>query len=338
MANRTLIRALPKAELHLHLEGTVDPESLAELSRRHDANPLTVAQATRLYEYADFNGFLMAFKAVTQRLLTPEDFELITYRMIERLHEEGVAHAEVYVSVGVVHWRHQEFEPLFEGMERGRVRGERDFGVSILWIFDAVRHFGVEAAKQVFELAVRHKERNVIGIGIGGDEVRGPAQEFRDLYRYAADNGLRLTAHAGESAGPESIWAALNIGAERLGHILSAIRDPELIEILAQRQIPVEICLSSNLRTGCLPKLEQHPVRQLFDSGLLVTLNTDDPAMFHTSLSREYELAQDDFGFTDEHVRELARNSLEASFLPAELKVTLLQKFDEVVEGSKVSR
>ena len=338
MANRTLIRALPKAELHLHLEGTVDPESLAELSRRHDANPLTVAQATRLYEYADFNGFLMAFKAVTQRLLTPEDFELITYRMIERLHEEGVVHAEVYVSVGVVHWRHQEFEPLFEGMERGRVRGERDFGVSILWIFDAVRHFGVEAAKQVFELAVRHKERNVIGIGIGGDEVRGPAQEFRDLYRYAADNGLRLTAHAGESAGPESIWAALNIGAERLGHILSAIRDPELIEILAQRQIPVEICLSSNLRTGCLPKLEQHPVRQLFDSGLLVTLNTDDPAMFHTSLSREYELAQDDFGFTDEHVRELARNSLEASFLPAELKVTLLQKFDEVVEGSKVSR
>src|SRR5215475_10756746 len=338
MANRTLIRALPKAELHLHLEGTVDPESLAELSRRHDANRLTVAQATRLYEYADFNGFLMAFKAVTQRLLTPEDFELITYRMIERLHEEGVVHAEVYVSVGVVHWRHQEFEPLFEGMERGRVRGERDFGVSILWIFDAVRQFGVEAAKQVFELAVRHKERNVIGIGIGGDEVRGPAQEFRDLYRYAADNGLRLTAHAGESAGPESIWAALNIGAERLGHILSAIRDPELIEILAQRQIPVEICLSSNLRTGCLPKLEQHPVRQLFDSGLLVTLNTDDPAMFHTSLSREYELAQDDFGFTDEHVRELARNSLEASFLPAELKVTLLQKFDEVVEGSKVSR
>jgi len=338
MANRALIRALPKAELHLHLEGTVDPESLAELSRRHDPNPLTLAQATHLYEYADFNGFLMAFKAVTQRLLMPEDFELITYRMIERLHEEGVVHAEVYVSVGVVDWRHQEFEPLFDAMERGRERGKRDFGVSVLWIFDAVRHFGVEAAKRVFELAVRYKDRNVIGIGIGGDEVRGPAKEFRDLYGYAADNGLRLTAHAGESAGPESIWAALNIGAERLGHVLTAMRDPELIEVLAQRQIPVEICISSNLRTGCLPKLEQHPVRYLFDAGLLVTLNTDDPAMFHTSLSREYELGQDDFGFTDEHVRELARNSLEASFLPAEQKVTLLQKFDEVVEGSKVSR
>lgn len=338
MANRALIRALPKAELHLHLEGTVDPESLAELSRRHDLNPLTVAQATQLYEYADFNGFLMAFKAVTQRLLTPDDFELITYRMIERLQKEGVVHAEVYVSVGVVHWRHQEFEPLFEGMERGRIRGERDFGLSVLWLFDAVRHFGVEAAKRVFELAVRYKDRNVIGVGIGGDEVRGPAKEFRDLYGYAAENGLRLTAHAGESTGPESIWAALNIGAERLGHVLSAMHDSELIEVLAQRQVTVEICISSNLHTGCLPKLEQHPVRQLFDAGLLVTLNTDDPAMFHTSLTHEYELAQDVFEFTDEHVRELARNSLEASFLPAEQKVTLLQKFDEVVEGSKVPR
>jgi len=222
-------------------------------------------------------------------------------------------------------------------MERGREHGERDFGVSILWIFDAVRQFGVEAAKRVFEIAVHNRDRNVIGIGIGGDELRGPAEQFRDLYRYAADNGLRLTAHAGESTGSESVWAALNIGAERLGHVLSAISDPELIEVLAQRQIPVEICISSNLRTGCLPRIEQHPVRQLFDAGLLVTLNTDDPAMFHTSLAREYELAQDVFGFTDEHIRELARNSLEASFLPAEKKIVLLRKFDEVVEGSNVS-
>jgi len=336
MANRSLIRTLPKAELHLHLEGTVDPESLAELSRRHDPTPLTLLEATQVYEYADFNGFLMAFKAVTQRLLTPDDFEFATYRMVERLHEEGVLHAEVYVSVGVVHWRQHQFDPLFEGMERGRERGERAFGVSVLWIFDAVRHFGVQAAKRVFELAVRYKDRHVVGVGIGGDEGRGPAGQFRDLYRYAAENGLRLTAHAGESAGPESIWAALNIGAERLGHLLSAVRDAELIEVLAEQQIPVEICISSNLRTGCLTKLEEHPVRRLFDAGLLVTLNTDDPAMFHTSLSREYELAQDVFGFTDEHVRELARNSLEAAFLPAEKKVELLRRFDEAVEKSEV--
>ncbi len=334
MANFELIRSLPKAELHLHLEGTVEPETLVELSRRHDADPLTTEEAYRLYEYADFHGFMMAFKAVTQRLLTADDFELITYRMIERLKAQGVVHAEVYISVGVVHWRKQEFAPLFEGIERGRERGERDFGVSVLWIFDAVRHFGVEAAKPVFELAVRYKDCNVIGVGIGGDERKGPAEPFKALYQYAIANGLRRTAHAGETTGPESIWAALNIGAERLGHVLSAARDSELIEELAVRQIPIEICLTSNLLTGCLHELREHPVRRLFEDGLLVTLNSDDPAMFHTSLIREYELAQDVFGFTDEHVRELARNSLEASFLPPEEKVKLLDQFDRAAHSA----
>lgn len=328
MANRPLIRALPKAELHLHLEGTVEPETLVELSRRHDVHPFSLQQARDLYEYSDFQGFLLAFKAVTARLLSAEDFELITYRMMERLHAQHVLHAEVYISVGVVHWRKHEFEPLFEGIRRGRERGERDFGVSVFWIFDAVRHFGVEPARRVFDLAVEHREYGVIGIGIGGDELRGPAEPFRDLYREAAERGLRLTAHAGESAGPESIWGALNIGAERIGHGLSAIRDPELVEVLSHRQIPVEVCLSSNVCTGCLPKLEDHPVRTLFDHGVLITLNTDDPAMFHTSLISEYELAQDAFGFTDEHLRELARNSFEASFLPAEKKVAMLEQFD----------
>ena len=334
MANSELIRMLPKAELHLHLEGTIEPETLVELSRRHDADPLTTEQAHRLYEYADFHGFMMAFKAVTQRLLTADDFELITYRMIERLKAQGVVHAEVYISVGVVHWRKQDFEPLFEGIERGRERGQRDFGVSVLWIFDAVRHFGVEAAKPVFELAVRYKDRNVVGVGIGGDERKGPAEPFKALYQYAAENGLRRTAHAGETTGPESIWAALNIGAERLGHGLSAPADAELIEELSHRQIPVEICMTSNVLTGCLSELRQHPVRRLFEDGLLVTLNSDDPAMFHTSLIREYELAQDVFGFTDEHVRELARNSLEASFLSAEEKVQLLDRFDQAAHSS----
>ena len=330
MANRSLITLLPKAELHLHLEGTIQPETLVELSRHHDPNPLSVEQAHRLYEYADFHGFLMAFKAVTERLLTSDDFELATYRMIERLHKQNVIHAEVYVSVGVVLWRHHDFAPLFEGIEKGRERGEQDFGVSVLWIFDAVRHFGVEAAKPVFELAVRYKDRNVVGIGIGGDERRGPAEPFRDLFRYASENGLRLTAHAGETTGPESIWAALNIGAERLGHVLSAPADPELMEVLAERQIPVEVSLSSNFCTGCVSEMQKHPLRRLFEEGLMVTINSDDPPMFHTSLIREYELAQDIFEFTDEHVRELARNSIEASFLPAERKIELLRKFDVV--------
>jgi adenosine deaminase/aminodeoxyfutalosine deaminase len=343
MASKSFIQTLPKAELHLHLEGSVDPATLVELSRRYNTplpiennrydvagsgDVLTEDDVRRLYSYKDFNGFLMAFKSVTERLRSPEDYELVTYRLMQKLRQQNIVHAEVYVSVGVIRWRGQPVEPIFEGMERGRERGQRDFGVSLLWIFDAVRHFGPEAAAEVFNLAARLRERNVVGIGIGGDEARGPAEGFRDLYKKAADNGLRLTAHAGETTGPESVWGALNIGAERIGHGLSAASDPELMEVMAQKQVPVEMCITSNLRTGACKEMQDHPVKKFFDEGLMVTLSTDDPAMFQTSLNKEFEIAQQEFSFTEDHLRELARNSIEASFLPVEKKLRFMQQID----------
>jgi aminodeoxyfutalosine deaminase len=343
MASKSFIQTLPKAELHLHLEGSVDPATLVELSRRYNTplptennrydvagsgDVLTEDDVRRLYSYKDFNGFLMAFKSVTERLRSPEDYELVTYRLMQKLRQQNIVHAEVYVSVGVIRWRGQPVEPIFEGMERGRERGQRDFGVSLLWIFDAVRHFGPEAAAEVFNLAARLRERNVVGIGIGGDEARGPAEGFRDLYKKAADNGLRLTAHAGETTGPESVWGALNIGAERIGHGLSAASDPELMEVMAQKQVPVEMCITSNLRTGACKEMQDHPVKKFFDEGLMVTLSTDDPAMFQTSLNKEFEIAQHEFNFSEDHLRELARNSIEASFLPVEKKLRFMQQID----------
>jgi aminodeoxyfutalosine deaminase len=324
----TFILGLPKAELHLHLEGSIQPSTLVDLAKRHGAPYTSLEEAQHLYRYADFNGFLMAFKAVSELLRTPADFELIAYQLMKSLKTQNVLHAEVFVSVGVCLWRQQDFDSIFEGLERGRERGERDFGISVLWIFDAVRQFGAEAAQKVAELAVRYHDRYVAGFGIGGDERKAGPELFREVYSFCFDQGLRLTAHAGETTGPESIWGALNLRAERIGHGLSAIQDPELLEELSQRQIPIEVCITSNLRTGCCVALEDHPVRNYFDHGLMVTLNTDDPAMFNTSLSREYQLAQDKFGFTDEHLRELARNSFEASFLDAEKKLALLNLFD----------
>jgi aminodeoxyfutalosine deaminase len=327
------LRALPKAELHLHLEGTVSPETLVELSQRHSDSRLTLVEARALYRYTDFSGFLMAFKAVSERLRTASDYELITYRMLERLAAQGVVHAEVMVSVGVVYyWKRIEFESLFAGMEAARVRAERQFGITLYWIFDAVRHFGTEEAARVFRKAaeLRRESPSIVGIGIGGDERRTGAEPFRALYQEAQEAGLRLTAHAGETVGPESIWAALNIGAERIGHALSAYLDPDLMEILAERQIPLEICMTSNVRTGCCPKIEDHPVRRYFDSGLMVTLNSDDPALFLSDLEDEYRLAHESFGFTEEHLRELAANSIEASFLPAIRKVELLHQIEQV--------
>jgi aminodeoxyfutalosine deaminase len=345
-APSAFILTLPKAELHLHLEGTVDPATLAELSRRHptplsttnnrytniadSGRVFTEEEARALYQYGDFTGFLLAFKAVTERLRTAEDYELVTYRMMQKLHEQNVLHAEVYVSVGVIHWRGGEFAPLFEGLERGRLRGERDFSMSLFWIFDAARHFGVEAAERVLDetLALRKASDAVVGIGLGGDERRGAPELFRDMYAQAAQEGLRLTVHAGETVGPESIWSALrDLKANRIGHGLRAIDDPKLVKYLADRQVPVEACITSNVLTGCCTEIAEHPVRRLFDAGVLVTLNTDDPDMFRTSLLREYQIAQDEFGFTDAELKQLGINSFRASFLPEEKKRELLAKF-----------
>ncbi len=238
------IRSLPKAELHLHLEGTVDPATLSELSRRHPT-PLTTennrytniadsgrvfteSEARELYNYTNFTGFLLAFKAVTERLRTADDYELVTYRMMQKLAEQNVRHAEVYVSVGVVHWRGGDFPPLFEGLERGRERGERDFGVSVAWIFDAVRHFGVDEARTRAS-SRRSPSKTVMwsASDSGGDERKAGPEQFREVYQLARENGLRLTVHAGETVGPESIWGALReLKADRIGHGLHAIDDP----------------------------------------------------------------------------------------------------------------
>jgi adenosine deaminase/aminodeoxyfutalosine deaminase len=326
------LRGLPKAELHLHLEGTIKPETLVELSRRHDKEPLTLETAKTLYQYENFLGFLNSFKAVTERLRWPEDYELITYNMIRDLAAQGVVHAEVYVSFGIIYyWKKADVEPYVEAIERGRTRGEQDFGVTTLWIVDAVRHFGVEEGAKVFRKAAEMKvlHPSFVGIGIGGDEARGPADQFRDLYKEARDAGLRLTAHAGESVGPESIWSAINIGAERIGHALAAQHDAELMEVLAQKQIPLEINVTSNIKTGCCKGFDAHPLRQYFDSGLMVTLNSDDPPMFGSNLLEEYVLAHERYGFTLEQMRELAANAVEASFLDPARKLALLQRVEQ---------
>src|SRR5258708_1217143 len=171
----SFIRGLPKAELHLHLEGSVTAETLVELRSRHGKQS-TLAQAESLYQYRDFNGFLMAFKTLTEDLQSPEDYELIGYRLMEQLKAYNVFNAESYVSVCVWLWGEQDFAGIFEGLERGRERGERDFGVSLLWIFDAVRQFGPGSAQDVFGLAARFRDRNVIGVGIGGDEQKAPPE------------------------------------------------------------------------------------------------------------------------------------------------------------------
>ena len=330
------IRRLPKAELHLHLEGTILPATLVELSARHDARPLTLAEAETLYEFTDFSGFMEAFKAVTRLLICPEDYELAAWRMMEHLAEQGVVHAEVYISVGVIYlWRNLDpaaFEPIFADLERARERAERELGLSLYWIFDAVRHFTVPEAERVFLKAVELKPAHpsIIGIGLGGDERRTGSEPFRAFYAQAAQAGLRLTNHAGETTGPEAIWEALAIGSERIGHAVSAIQDENLVQELRAREVSLELCPTSNVRTGVCPSFAAHPLRRLFNLELLVTLNSDDPAFFGSDLANEFLLAHTEQGFTRDELRQLARNSFRASFLPAETKAAWLARIDSV--------
>ncbi len=332
----SFIRRLPKAELHLHLEGTITPATLVELSSRHDAAPIALADAEKLYQFKDFTGFIEAFKAVTRLLSSPDDYELAAWRMMERLAEQGVVHAEVYISVGVIYmWRNYNpsaLEPIFEGLERARIRGEKELGLSLYWIFDAVRHFTVEEAGVVFRKAAELRPRypSIIGIGLGGDERKVGSEPFRKVYRQAARKGLRLTNHAGETTGPEAIREALDIGSERIGHALSAIDDPELVEHLKARGIALELNPTSNVRTGVCASFAAHPLRRYFDAGLLVTINSDDPAFFGSDVANEYLLAHTEQGFTREELRQVAANSIRASFLPETAKGNLLSRIDNL--------
>ena len=328
------IRRLPKAELHLHLEGTILPATLVELSARHDAQPLTLAEAEALYRFTDFTGFLDAFRTVCKQLIGPEDYELAAWRMIEHLSEQGIVHAEVFVAVGVIYlWRKDDpgaFEPIFAGLERARLRGERELGISLYWIFDAVRHFTVEEAERVFLKAAELKPAHpsIIGIGLGGDERRCGSAAFHTLFQEAARAGLRLTNHAGETTGPEAIREALSIGSERIGHAVSAAKDFYLIQELKARATPIELNPTSNVRTGICPSFAGHPLRRYFDAGLLVTLNSDDPAFFGSDIANEYLLAHTEQGFTREELRQLAANSIRASFLPDPVKASWLSRID----------
>jgi adenosine deaminase/aminodeoxyfutalosine deaminase len=298
-------RAWPKAELHLHLEGSIEPETL------HELDPATDVSAFRaLYEYADFDAFLKAFGAVSKLLRTPADYALITRRLLERLAAQNVLYAEITVSAGVVLWKQQAFAPVFDAIADAAAESP----VRVRWILDAVRQFGLEPAMTVAGWAAERRHRGVVAIGIGGSEARGPAEWFGDMFSFARDAGLHLTAHAGESTGPESIWAALKLGAERIGHGIAAVRDERLMAHLRERDVPLEICLTSNVVTGVVARLEDHPIRQLYDAGVPIVLGTDDPAMFRCSLSGEYRLAAERFGFGEGELKRIAENGFRYAF------------------------
>ena len=297
-------RQVPKAELHVHLEGSIEAATLMEIDPA-----LTVGKIEANMPAAPtFDQFIQSYIWVNRKLTCPEHYALATRRLLRNLAEQNVTYAEITLSAGMILWRGLDLAAIYQAIwsetQDSGIRG----GPQAFWILDAVRHFGAESAMPVAEFAVAQRDRGVIAFGLGGFEERGPAEWFREVFQFAKDGGLHLVCHAGETAGPESIWAALEIGAQRIGHGIAAARDPALLETLRERNIPLEICISSNVCTGAVPALEAHPVRQIYDAGVPVILNTDDPALFRTDLCHEYEIAETVFGLK---LEELARTSLE---------------------------
>jgi len=293
---------MKKAELHVHLEGSIEAETLMAMDPS-----LTREEIDSRLSCRTFDEFLQGYIWVNRRLETPEHYALATRHLLERLAAQEVTYAEITLSAGVVLWKQQDLGVVYEAVWRESQRSP----VNAFWILDAVRHFGADAGRPVAEFAVSRRGDGVVAFGIGGDEARGPATWFRDLFAYARDGGLRLVAHAGETTGPESIWEALEIGAERIGHGIAAARDESLLARLRERKIPLEICISSNVCTGVVASVEDHPVKKVYDAGVPVILNTDDPAFFRTTLDREYEIAKRVFGLP---VEELAANSFQWAF------------------------
>ncbi|HLG98579.1 MAG TPA: adenosine deaminase family protein [Bryobacteraceae bacterium] len=295
---------LAKAELHVHLEGSVDAETLLCIDPRLDREEIEANLNCRT-----FAEFLRGYIWITSKLEKPEHYALATRHLLERLAAQDVTYAEITLSAGVVLWKEQDLAAVYDAVWAESQRSP----VRTFWILDAVRHFGAEHGMQVAQFAVSRRRQGVIAYGIGGDETRGPAQWFRDVFAYARDGGLRLVCHAGETMGPESIWAALAIGAERIGHGIAAAQDARLMAHLRQANIPLEVCITSNVCTGVVRAVEEHPVGKLYLAGVPLVLNTDDPAFFRTSLTREYEIAQDLFGLPAE---ALAAASFRYGFAP----------------------
>jgi aminodeoxyfutalosine deaminase len=310
------IAALPKAELHVHLEGSMQPATVVQIAARHGVQ-VTEVEVRRSYAYQDFVEFIEAFKWVTSFLREPPDYALIVRDFAEALVAQRVAYAEVTLSIGVMQLRGQDPQANFEAMLEAAAEFEPR-GLRLRWVWDAVRQFGVNAAMEVVEAAGRCHSNKIVAFGIGGDERSIPAKQFREVYDRAEDLGMHRLIHAGEVGGPENIREAIeHLKVERIGHGIAAINDRALMDFLAERQIPLEVCPASNICTGALavqlggqPTILEHPLPKLFRHGIPIVLSTDDPTMFHTTLDGEYENAAR-MGLREDELRRLVAMSFE---------------------------
>jgi len=330
------VSRIPKAELHVHLEGSIQPTTLLALAQRNGVQlPVqTVSDLQNWFTFRDFNHFIEIYFEISSCLKTSEDYELIAYEFGANMARQNVRYAEVTFSPST----HQfslgiPFDTFFTGLTRGRLLAQKEFGVEIRWIFDIVRDIpdkihNHRRAEYTLAVALEGMGNGVVALGLGGGEVGNPPEQYAKWFEKAREAGLHSAPHAGETVGPESIWGAVqDLSAERLGHGVRSIEDPVLVTYLAEKQIPLEICPTSNVRLGVYTDLAAHPLPGLYYAGVPVTINSDDPPLFNTTLNDEVKLLVDPFNFDIDTINEILLNGVRYSFLPVQEKEALEATF-----------
>ncbi|MFY1620699.1 adenosine deaminase [Micromonospora sp. WMMD736] len=328
----TFIAGLPKVELHVHHVGSASPRIVAELAARHEGNTPVPADPDALagyFEFRDFAHFVEVYLSVVDLIRDPDDVWLLTHEVARELARQQVRYAELTITP-YSHVRRGIPAPAFcEAIEDARKRAAADFGLDLRWCFDIPGEAGLPAAEETLRIALDERPDSLISFGLGGPEIGVPRPQFRPYFDQARAAGLRSVPHAGETTGPQTIWDALHeLGAERIGHGISAAQDPELLTYLAERQIGMEICPTSNVRTRAVASLDEHPLPRLVEAGLLVTINSDDPPMFGTTLNDEYAVAARLLGAGPGELAELARNAVIASFLDPAGQQRIIEEID----------
>jgi adenosine deaminase len=325
------INQLPKVELHLHLEGAAPPAFIKGLAKEKKLDLSGIFDADGGYRFTDFWDFLKVYEAACTTLQKPEDFYRLTLAVLEQSAANGVVYCETFLSPDfcgdrdLVAWRE-----YLHAIQEAAHRAEQDFGITLRGVVTCVRHFGPEKARQTARCAAETAGDFIVGFGIAGDEKVGAHKDFLWSFDAAREAKLRITAHAGEWGGPESVRAAMNdLGAERIGHGVRAIEDLALVDEIAEREIVLEVCPGSNVALGLYPNFRAHPIGQMFDRGVKVTISTDDPPFFHTTMSREYEMLNQAFDWDEGVFAKIARTSLDAAFCDADTKTRIYKILEQ---------
>lgn len=328
----SFIAGLPKVELHVHHVGSASPRIVAELAARHEGRSPVPADPAALADYfafRDFAHFVEIYLSVVDLIRDQEDVWLLTYEVARELARQQVRYAELTITP-YSHVRRGVPAPAFcEAIEDARTRAAADFGIELRWCFDIPGEAGLPAAEETLRISLGERPDGLISFGLGGPEVGVPRPQFKPYFDQARAAGLRSVPHAGETTGPQTVWDALrDLAAERIGHGIAAVEDPKLLEFLAERQIALEVCPTSNVRTRAVPRIEEHPLPRLVEAGLLVTINSDDPPMFGTTLNDEYAVAARLLGLGPQGVAALARTAVAASFLDPASKQRIAGEID----------